>query len=145
MSENTSSSIPTAKQQKELEKQQAIAELRKLLPPGTCVGTILRHVSKSGMARDISLVITQHANIINITHLAALAMGEKVRESGGHNAIRISGCGMDMGFELVYRLGWILCPKGFIPRDAGYYSGRNGTSAESLDTDGGYSLKQFWI
>lgn len=64
------------------------------------IGTILRHVSASGMSRDISLYYREQ----NITYYAALAMGEKIRLSNGFNAIRYNGCGMDMGFYMVYNL-----------------------------------------
>lgn len=64
------------------------------------IGTILRHVSASGMSRDISLYYREQ----NITYYAAQAMGEKVKNSNGFNAIRMGGCGMDMGFYVVYLL-----------------------------------------
>ena len=64
------------------------------------IGTILRHVSASGMSRDISLYYREQ----NITFYAAQAMGDKIRLSNGFNAIRYNGCGMDMGFYMVYNL-----------------------------------------
>jgi hypothetical protein len=75
---------------------------------GTKVYTILRHVSASGMSRDISLVIAQGDEIIDITYYASHAMGGKVMESKGHRVIKVSGCGMDMGFHLVYNLSSVL-------------------------------------
>lgn len=38
------------------EREEAVAQLRKMLKPGDTVHTILRHVSKSGMSRRIDLV-----------------------------------------------------------------------------------------
>lgn len=75
---------------------------------GVKVYTILRHVSASGMSRDISLVIAQGGEIIDITYYAAHAMGDKVKESKGHRVIKVSGAGMDMGFHLVYNLSSVL-------------------------------------
>lgn len=52
---------------------------------------------------------------------------------------------MDMGFELVYRLGRRLYPEGFKPRDAGRSRGRNGESADDVDLDGGYAFNHEWL
>lgn len=76
------------------------------------VGTILRHVSQSGMSRDISLFY----NGANITWYVARAMGETIKDKYGQRVIRVSGCGMDMGFYLVYNLGNVLY--GFDDRNA---------------------------
>jgi len=127
------------------ERQEAIEELRAMLKPGQTIYTVLRHVSKSGMSRDISLHIGAGSDVQTITWLAARALGWQLKEVHGSNAIRCPGCGMDMGFHLVYSLSRVLFPDGFRPRDAGKSYGRNGTSADELDTDGGYCLQQHWI
>ena len=75
---------------------------------GTKVYTIMRHVSSSGMTRNISLVIANGDEVIDITYYAAHALGDKLIESKGHRAIRVNGCGMDMGFHLVYNLSSVL-------------------------------------
>lgn len=59
-----------------------------------------------------------------------------------HEAIGAGGCGMDMGFHLVYTLSRVLFPDGFIPSKAGRKYGRNGERANKRDTDGGYALIQ---
>lgn len=94
------------------------------LKEGDKVYTILRSVSASGMSRDISLVIAQGEEIIDITYYAAHAMGDKVKESKGHRAIRVNGAGMDIGFHLVYNLSSVL------------FHGQERA---------GYALKQGWI
>lgn len=72
---------------------------------GTRVYTILRHVSTSGMSRDISLIVAENDGTIHdITFYAAMALGDRLIESKGHRAIRVAGAGMDMGFHLVYSL-----------------------------------------
>lgn len=88
--------------QLEQDKLDAQNHLRELFAgdPKPMIGTILRHVSASGMSRDISLYYREQ----NITYYAALALGDKVKNSHGFNAIRVPGCGMDMGFHLVYSL-----------------------------------------
>lgn len=94
------------------------------LKEGSKVYTILRSVSASGMTRNISLVIAQGDEIIDITYYAAHAMGDKVSESKGHRAVRVNGCGMDLGFHLVYNLSSVL------------FAGQDRA---------GYVLKQAWL
>lgn len=125
---------------KEQERQEAIDQLRKMLPVGSRVKTILRHVSASGMSRDISVI---HGDY-NLTYLVAKAIGYPLREKNGYHVIRMSGCGMDMGFQLVYLLGRALYPDGFIPVNGGL-QGRNRTQDTELDVDGGYALEQSWL
>jgi hypothetical protein len=72
------------------------------------VYTILRRVSSSGMTRHISLKIAQGGEIYDITYNAALALGEKLHDVNGFNTIKVNGCGMDMGFHLVYSLSSVL-------------------------------------
>lgn len=93
------------------EQQEARETLRKLLPPGSRVGTILRHVSRSGMSRSISVVVQDEDGIRDVSYLVARALGDKLdRDRGG---VRVGGCGMDMGFSLVYNLSATLYPEGF--------------------------------
>ena len=116
--------------------------LREMIKPGQEVSCVLRHVSKSGMSRDISLLIAgnwsksdkKHPEVINISHMAAVAMGRRHNDDG---AITIGGCGMDMGFELVYSLGHALWPNG-TKKPHGVRNGED-------DHDGGYALKHRWI
>jgi hypothetical protein len=72
------------------------------------VYTVLRRVSASGMTRAISLKVAEGSSIYDITYLAAQALGDKCAEVNGHNAIKVNGCGMDMGFSLVYNLSSVL-------------------------------------
>lgn len=120
-------------------KEQARAKLRELLKPGRTVYTVLNHVSSSGMSRRISLCIGAGEEVQDVTGWAAQAMGEKVHDKGG---IVVGGCGMDMGFDLVYRLGRVLYPQGFdLPAGA---RGRNGDTS-GHDNDGGYALNHKWL
>lgn len=70
--------------------------------------TIQRHVSASGLSRDISLFYDSPAGIQPITYTAARALGYKCISAGGFNAIRQQGGGMDMGFNLVYNLSAVI-------------------------------------
>lgn len=114
--------------------EQARAKLREMLKPGQTVYTILNHVSSSGMSRRISLCIGDGQEVRDITPWVAQSMGETVHDKGG---IVVSGCGMDMGFHLVYNLGRRLWPDG-TPEPHGT---RNGQP----DRDGGYALKHRWL
>lgn len=144
----------TKKAQKETEKQKAIADLRKYLPPGKTVFTILRHVSKSGMMRHISLVVQdQNEGIVNITWIASKALGEKCINSFGHRAMKAQGAGMDMGFELVYRLSSVLYRDEFecigkvreshCPSNDHSNGDRN--YGKHVHKSGGYALKHAWL
>jgi hypothetical protein len=74
--------------------------LRKYLDRESIVYTVLRHVSKSGMMREIDLYTIKDGGLIYLTGYAAVAMGDNRNKNTG--AIRVPGCGMDMGFHLVY-------------------------------------------
>jgi hypothetical protein len=128
----------TLKAGKAARRAYCIAELRKILQPGQTVYTILRHVSASGMQRRISLCTIVDGEIRHLDRLAADAMDDT--DTG--NGIKVSGCGMDMGFHLVYNLGRTLWPDGFdLPAGA---RGRNGNTS-GHDTDGGYALNHSWL
>jgi len=118
------------------EVKQAYLYLRKLLKPGMTVYTILNHVSTSGMQRCISLAIGgKKGEIIKLDWHVAKAMKEKIDNK--HGGIKVGGCGMDMGFSLVYSLGRTLWPTGTSKQ----HGSRNGKP----DSDGGYALKQSWL
>lgn len=87
---------------KQSEQNQAIESLRETLKPGDTVYTILRSVSRSGMSRVIDLVSIKDGDTFHLGFLAAKAMDDKYdREREG---IKVGGCGMDMGFHIVYNL-----------------------------------------
>ncbi len=88
------------------EQQEAIDRLRKEIKPGETLHTILRHVSGSGMSRSISIIQIKRGKTYDWSYLVAKAIGEKIDQK--HDGIKISGAGMDMGFELVYRLSSVL-------------------------------------
>jgi hypothetical protein len=93
------------------EQEDAREKLRELLPPGSTVYTVLRHVSRSGMMRAIDAYVIQDSDPRWISRLAARATGDKFSEK--YDAVEMGGCGMDMGFALVYGLSRTLYPQGF--------------------------------
>jgi hypothetical protein len=106
--------MPTKKQI--AERDEARATLRELIDTSQkrrdgspVIYTFLRHVSKSGMSRDITLkIVDGDGTLRDITYTAALAIGEKPRDNYGRRVIRVHGCGMDMGFHLVYSVSHAL-------------------------------------
>lgn len=69
-------------------------------------------------------------------------MATKGRRSG--NGSKVSGCGMDMGFALVYDLGRRLWPEGGSVKKSQrrHQEERLGNKVE---TDGGYLLRHEWM
>lgn len=104
-------------------------ELRKLIRPKATVSTVLRHVSRSGMQRKLSLVIVHKGEILDITTLAAGAMHGRTDDDGN---LVVRGCGMDMCWNAVYRLGKAIWPNGT--------RRPHGTRNGQPDSDGGYAL-----
>ncbi len=92
------------------DQQEARERLYKLVEPGDTVFTVLKHVSRSGMYRVIDLYVIKDNEPLRITHSAGMLCEGYDRK---HEGAKASGCGMDMGFELVYNLGYRLFPDGF--------------------------------
>lgn len=87
------------------------------------VYTALRHVSKSGMQRQISVVIPIRSVVsvpgpvvvqfVHPSYTVAKLLDRKYTEKSGHNAIVCNGCGTDMGFDLIYNLSYVLYGDGY--------------------------------
>lgn len=125
------------------ERDQEAAELkralRKRIKPGDTIYCVLRHVSTSGMSRTIQLFhITKHNGKPALSPIGyQLAKIGQYRWDSDRNGITINGCGMDMGFALVYALGRYLWPRGTKTP----HGMRNGEP----DSDGGYALRRQWL
>ena len=125
--------MATSKDKKDIET--ARGHILDRVKPTDTVYTILRHVSTSGMSRSISLIVMDGKQPYDISYLAAKVLGDKIDQK--HGGIKVGGCGMDMGFDLVYRLGATLWPNG----TALPHGNRNGKP----DSDGGYALAHRWL
>ena len=119
-------------------KVEAIKHLRKLLKPGTTVYSVLRHVSASGMTRRIDFYTVVKGDIVCLSGWIADATG--YRRSKNHDGLVVQGCGMDMGFAVVYDLSRTIYPKGF--KLKGW---RRNDDCKDADYDGGYALKSRWM
>lgn len=83
------------------EKQEAIRELKELFKKANYKAyTILRRVSTSGMFRLISvMLIIDNEPLIIDWNIAKAGIYKRDKKEEG---LRVSGCGMDMGFDVVY-------------------------------------------
>lgn len=127
--------------------------LRVRLPPGTTVHTNLRHVSASGMSRciDVRLFkadstqpngVAVHWLSYWVAHVCGYRFDDKT------DSVRVGGCGMDMGFAIVYALSRKLYPKGFDCIGKGCPSNdhhNHGDENNKHHADGGYALRHAWF
>lgn len=146
------------------QQTEAIETLRGIISAGDRVYTVLRHRSSSGMTRWLDLYVMKNNEPRCITWLASKAL--EWTYDPKRDAVKVSGCGMDMGFHAVYCLGRRLFPEGFgiegedalgrkvrpltpakaakaVEKGFRFY-GRNGDST-GWDRDGGYALRQEWM
>lgn len=121
--------------QKQIEREKAIAELRKLLKPGTTVYTLLRHRSASGMYRVVDVYVIKQNTPLRLSWSVALATGAGYDTK--HEGVRAPGCGLDVGYQIVYDLGSVLWPNGT--------KKPHGTRNGEPDHAGGYALKHRWM
>ena len=69
--------------------------------------TSLKHVSSSGMSKDMKVLAVKHNEIIDVTYYVGKIIGT-LKERNGQRVIRVGGCGMDMGFHVVYTVSAVL-------------------------------------
>ena len=140
---------------KQNEIEQIKEELRELLPAGSKVYTQVVHVSRSGMSRHIDVFAIKDNTPIKINwQIEKLGLFKRGSSYNAKNAdsLRVGGCGMDMGFHVVYNLSSVLYRDGF------KCSGKNCPSNDHFNDpefkrrkgkqhkgDGGYALKQVWL
>lgn len=147
----------------EIEEQKD--KLRKWLKPGDTVHTVLDHVSRSGMSRDIRLVIIgKDGTTLHPNYAAQVILGYPHAKRG--DGLRVGGCGMDMGFHLIHSLGYALygeearsgtgakanaLRRALLKADRHYYT-QLGTPAPDPNKPGdvwfgcaGYALKHRWL
>ena len=134
------------------EVEEAQKTLLRVLKPGDLVYTVLRHVSSSGMSRDISLVVFDGERKYMLDWSVARVLGLPLSKNEG---VKVGGCGMDMGFHLVYSLGSVLfsgtdgwecigdnCPFNEHFNDSKTYPRQKGLRHAG---DAGYTLRNAWI
>lgn len=144
---------------------EAILHLRDVLKPGDTVYTVLRHVSRSGMSRNIDLYYVRDGAPVWISAYVGHAIGSPQSRKNWERSqgLTVGGCGMDMGFHIVYNLGRVLFRDGFgeicrkyevrpetreqakaMAESGAEFFGRNGDRS-GWDNDGGYALRHQWL
>ncbi len=113
--------MTTKKQDKANRKAESLDTLRRLLPEGTTVYTVLRHCSASGMSRRIDLYVIVDNEPRFLSGYVRDALDYRQHKDG---SLIVGGAGMDMGYHLVHSL-------------AGCLFGHNDR--------GGYKLKHQWL
>jgi len=98
-----------------MNKEEAIKTLKEKIKKGDTLWTQLNHVSQSGMMRHISVRQIKKDYPLNWTRLISIALDWKQAKNkfGVYNGIKVGGCGMDMGFHLVYTLSKVLYDDGY--------------------------------
>ena len=95
---------------KEKELEQVKEYLLESLSPGDTVYTILKHVSQSGMYRVVDAYVIKDNQPLRLSWNASKVTGKYDRR---HEGIGVGGCGMDVGFEVVYNLSYFLFNDGY--------------------------------
>ena len=132
-------------------KKESYDTLREILKPGDTVHCILRHVSRSGMMRHIDFYKLEDGSMRYLSGYIADLLDYKRTDQG---SLKVSGCGMDMGFSVVYNLssalyresgyqclkelGYDRCPSNF------HVNNRDKTLTEPIHHDG-YAINHRWI
>lgn len=145
--------------QQQSEREEARETLRGMVMPGDVVHTILRHISRSGMSGVISVHVIGQAEATWLSGLVERAVGYKMHRH--YEGLVVGGCGMDMGFSVVYELSRVLYPDGFgcvgegCPSNDHSNGDRDYTPEGAADgdgervrhwhNDGGYALRQRWL
>lgn len=149
-----------ARKQFTLDPAEAVEYLREILPPGSTAYTVLRHVSRSGMSRSIDVYAVGKDGPLWLSPRIAVAIDaiwDDTRES-----IKVGGCGMDMGFSIVYDLSATLYGYAqdgrskrmqprvpLSPRDkrrlAAWRARERKRSPHHANTSGGYAISHRWM
>lgn len=119
-----------AKHTKE-EKEDAANRLREWVKPGDKVYCILRKRANSGMSRWIGFVVFKDNRAVHLNYLMAKLLDRRMNDDG--DGLFVSGCGMDMGFSVVYNLAATLYPT------------KSDKPESHRDSTGGYSLTHEWL
>jgi len=99
------------------DKERAEAFLKDWFPKGSTAHTTVVHVAQSGMSRHIKVFAISGERIQNISYHVSKLLDWRFTNK---EAVFVGGCGMDMGFHLIYTLSSILY-------------------------DDGYAIKQSWV
>jgi hypothetical protein len=95
-------------------QQFATKQLAGMLTKGETLYTINRHVSSSGMTRHISVFrVDNKGEIECLDWIIARAGIFKRVNRNNMEGLKVTGCGMDMGFHVVYTVSSIVLGDGY--------------------------------
>tara|TARA_R100000657_G_C4577733_1_gene41074 strand:+ start:268 stop:582 length:315 start_codon:yes stop_codon:yes gene_type:complete len=92
------------------DKERAVEFLKDWFPKGSTAHTTVVHVARSGMSRHIKVFAISGDRIQNISYYVSKLLGWRLTKN---DAVFVSGCGMDMGFHLIYTLSSKLYEDGY--------------------------------
>lgn len=122
------------------DKAEALKRLGAALKPGDEIKCILRSVSRSGMSRVISFYIVKDDDLCGLDWPIAVALGYPLARDG----VKVGGCGMDMGFAVVYNVGRVTFPKGCALKHSPRKE-QEKRAGQKREQDGGYALRSRWL
>lgn len=122
-------------------REQALTELRDLLPAGATITTVSRH--SSAATTWISPMIVRDGRIYDLTWLVAKA-GLFARDHR-HEGLKSGGYGLSRSFSVVYDLGRAVFPNGVQCTGKGcnsneHFNGDRDYSGRTVHSDGGYAF-----
>ena len=85
--------------------------LKDNFPKGSNVHLVIRQVSRSGMYRHISVHAIKDNKVNYLSYHVAKVLKWAYKDKT--NAVGVGGCGMDMGFHMVYTLASVLYGDGY--------------------------------
>ncbi len=116
------------------------------------VYTILKHVSNSGMLRHIDVIYIKDNKPIKLNwYIEKMGLYKRgSMESNNSDSLRVGGCGMDMGFNVVYSLSRNLYLNGHnclgeYCHSNDHVNGDRNYDRRHKHKDSGYLLTQSWI
>lgn len=106
--------MPRTKAEREQDRSEARDRLRDMLERSTprdrsdrpVMYVSCPHVARSGMSRAIVPRLIVDGELLNVTGCVSDLLGWPMHRGG--EGVRVDGCGMDMGFHLVYSVASIL-------------------------------------
>jgi hypothetical protein len=97
-----------------MENKETIKKLKKAFPKGSTAYTKVIHCSNSGMMRIISVMsIKKNQPYYHNYNINEILSNVKHAEKFGEYGLKVNGCGMDMGFHIIYSLSSKLYGDGY--------------------------------
>lgn len=135
----------TTKTERKMEEQEALETLQKWIKPGTTVYTLLRHRAASGMSRVLDVYVISDNEPIRLTRSVAKLLDWTYNRE--HEGVLVHGCGLDVGYHLVYTLSRVLFKHGLYCIGEGCKSNDHNNPgpqrddySDHLHSDPGYGL-----